>query len=82
MAIIKDEGTKSEAVNLEPLVKKWGPEGERTNIEEGMKYSDFIPEVKGKLRATALEIIILNWVDRLRGRDSRVSVYSTKKSSQ
>jgi TRAP-type C4-dicarboxylate transport system substrate-binding protein len=69
-AIIKEEGAKSEAVNLDLVKNKWAVEAVELNVENGMTHMPFTPEVSAKLREIALEKIIPNWVDRVGGTDT------------
>jgi C4-dicarboxylate-binding protein DctP len=69
-AIIKEEGAKSEAINLDLLVNKWADEAIQTNVDAGMTHIPFTDEVNAQLRKTALDSIIPNWVDRVGGPDT------------
>jgi len=69
-AIIKEEGAKSEAVNLDLVKNKWADEAIEQNVANGMTHMPFTPEVSAKLREIALESIIPNWVDRVGGTDT------------
>ena len=69
-AIIKEEGAKSEAINLDLVKNKWAVEAVELNVENGMTHMPFTPEVSAKLREIALEKIIPNWVDRVGGTDT------------
>ena len=68
--IIKEEGAKSEAVNLDLVKNKWAAEAIESNAAKGMKHMEFTPEVTVKLREIALDSIIPNWVSRVGGADT------------
>ena len=68
--ILKEEGAKSEAVNLDMLRNVWSVEGIQINVDEGMEHIAFSPEIESRLREIALESIVPNWVDRVGGYDT------------
>jgi len=68
--IIKEEGAKSEAVNLDLVKNKWAAEAIESNAAKGMTHMEFTPEVTVKLREIALDSIIPNWVSRVGGADT------------
>ena len=77
-AILKEEGAKTEAENLR-LVNEWDQEGVDLNVESGMIYSDFTPEMKQRIRESAIEIVLPNWVGRVGGPDTfEVEVFNEK----
>ena len=78
-AILKEIGQEYEAENLRLLKEDWDPAGITLNVAEGMKYSDFPDEVKTRMRSTALNVIIPNWVERAGGPDSEgVQIFNEK----
>ena len=78
-AILKEIGQEYEAENLRLLKAQWDPDGINLNVEEGMEYSDFPDEVKARMRETALNAIIPNWVERAGGADSEgVKIFNDK----
>ncbi len=78
-AILKEIGQEYEAENLRLLKEDWDPAGITLNVAEGMKYSDFPDEVKTRMRSTALDLIIPNWVERAGGPDSEgVQIFNEK----
>lgn len=78
-AILKEVGQEYEAENRRLLKEKWDPDGINLNVEEGMEYSDFPPDVKAQMRVTALNTIIPNWVDRAGGPASEgVNIFNEK----
>ena len=77
--ILKEIGQEYEAENLRLLKEDWDPAGITLNVGEGMKYSDFPDEVKTRMRSTALDLIIPNWVERAGGPDSEgVQIFNEK----
>ena len=68
--ILKEEGAKSEAVNLDLLKNVWSVEGIQINVDEGMEHIPFSPEIEAKLREIALDSIVPNWVKRVGGYDT------------
>ena len=77
-AVLKEEGAKTEAENLR-LVLEWDREGVDLNVEAGMIYSDFTPEMKERIREGAIEIVLPNWVGRVGGPDTpEVKVFNEK----
>ncbi len=77
--ILKEIGQEYEAENLRLLKEDWDPAGITLNVAEGMKYSDFPDEVKTRMRSTALDLIIPNWVERAGGPDSEgVQIFNEK----
>ena len=78
-AILKEIGQEYEAENLRLLKEDWDPAGITLNVAEGMKYSDFPDEVKTRMRSTALDLIIPNWVERAGGPNSEgVQIFNEK----
>ncbi len=78
-AVLKEVGQEYEAENLRLLKEDWDPAGISLNVEEGMEYSDFPDDVKAKMRETALNLIIPNWVQRAGGLDSEgVNIFNQK----
>ena len=78
-AILKEVGQEYEAENLRLLKEDWDPDGITLNVAEGMTYSDFPDEVKTRMRSTALDLIIPNWVERAGGPDSEgVQIFNEK----
>ena len=78
-AILKEIGQEYEAENLRLLKEDWDPAGITLNVAEGMTYSDFPDEVKTRMRSTALDLIIPNWVERAGGPDSEgVQIFNEK----
>ncbi len=78
-AILKEVGQEYEAENLRLLKEDWDPAGITLNVEEGMEYSDFSDDVKVRMRETALNLIIPNWVQRVGGPDSEgVNIFNEK----
>ena len=78
-AILKEVGQEYEAENLRLLKSQWDPDGINLNVEEGMEYHDFPDDVKARMRATALETIIPNWVERAGGPGSEgVNIFNQK----
>ena len=78
-AILKEVGQEYEAENLRLLKEQWDPDGINLNVEEGMEYSDFPDDVKSRMRTTALDTIIPNWVDRAGGPASEgVNIFNEK----
>ena len=78
-AILKEVGQEYEAENLRLLKSDWDPAGISLNVEEGMEYSDFPDDVKARMRATALDLIIPNWVERAGGPSSEgVQIFNDK----
>ena len=78
-AILKEVGKEYEAENLRLLKEEWDPAGITLNVEEGMEYSDFPDDVKAKMRETALDLIIPNWVQRAGGPGSEgVRIFNEK----
>ncbi len=78
-AILKEVGQEYEAENLRLLKEDWDPDGITLNAGEGMTYSDFPDDVKAKMRETALDLIIPNWVERAGGPDSEgVQIFNEK----
>ena len=78
-AVLKEVGTEYEAENLRLLKEQWDPDGINLNVEEGMEYSDFPDDVKAKMRDTALDLIIPNWVERAGGPSSEgVQIFNEK----
>ena len=78
-AILKEVGQEYEAENLRLLKEQWDPDGINLNVEEGMEYSDFPDDVKSRMRATALDTIIPNWVERAGGPASEgVNIFNEK----
>ena len=78
-AILKEIGQEYEAENLRLLLEDWDPAGITLNVGEGMAYSDFPDDVKTRMRATALDLIIPNWVERAGGADSEgVRIFNEK----
>ena len=78
-AILKEVGQEYEAENLRLLKEDWDPAGITLNVEEGMEYSDFPDDVKARMRETALDLIIPNWVQRAGGPDSEgVQIFNEK----
>jgi TRAP-type C4-dicarboxylate transport system substrate-binding protein len=78
-AILKEVGQEYEAENLRLLLEDWDPAGITLNVGEGMAYSDFPDDVKTRMRATALDLIIPNWVERAGGPDSEgVRIFNEK----
>ena len=78
-AILKEIGQEYEAENLRLLKEDWDPAGITLNVGEGMAYSDFPDEVKTRMRSTALNVIIPNWVERAGGPDSEgVQIFNEK----
>ena len=77
--IIKEVGREYEAENLRLLKEDWDPAGISLNVAEGMEYSDFPDDVKAKMRDTALNLIIPNWVERAGGPTSEaVQIFNDK----
>ena len=77
--VLKEIGAEFEAENLRLLKAEWDPDGINLNVEEGMEYHDFPDDVKARMRATALETIIPNWVERAGGPDSEgVNIFNEK----
>ncbi len=77
--ILKEVGKEYEAENLRLLTEDWDPAGITLNAGEGMTYSDFPDDVKAKMRETALNLIIPNWVERAGGPDSEgVNIFNEK----
>jgi len=68
--IIKEEGVKSEQVNLDLLVNKWAVEAIQSNVDAGMTHILFSDDINAKLLETAMEEIVPNWVGRLGGADT------------
>jgi TRAP-type C4-dicarboxylate transport system substrate-binding protein len=68
--IIKEEGVKSEQVNLDLLVNKWAVEAIESNVDAGMTHILFSDDINAKLLETAMEEIVPNWVGRLGGADT------------
>lgn len=68
--IIKEEGAKAEAINLDLLRNKWSVEAIQTNEAAGMTHLPFTPEVEAKLHEIALDSIVPNWVKRVGGVDT------------
>ena len=78
-AVLKEVGKEYEAENLRLLKADWDPAGISLNVEEGMEYSDFPGDVKAKMRETALNLIIPNWVERAGGPSSEgVQIFNDK----
>ena len=78
-AILKEVGREFETENLRLLKEDWDPAGITLNVAEGMVYSDFPEEVKTRMRSTALNLIIPNWVERAGGPDSEgVNIFNEK----
>ena len=78
-AILKEVGREFETENLRLLKEDWDPAGITLNVAEGMVYSDFPEEVKTRMRSTALNLIIPNWVERAGGPDSEgVQIFNEK----
>lgn len=78
-AVLKEIGKEYEAENLRLLKEQWDPDGINLNVEEGMEYSDFPDDVKAKMRDTALDLIIPNWVERAGGPSSEgVQIFNEK----
>lgn len=69
-AILKEEGAKSEAINLDMLKNVWSVEGIQINVDQGMEHIAFSPEIEAKLREIALDSIVPNWVKRVGGYDT------------
>ena len=77
--ILKEVGQEYEAENLRLLKEQWDPDGINLNVEEGMEYHDFPDDVKAKMRETALNTIIPNWVGRAGGPASEgVNIFNEK----
>ena len=77
--ILKEVGKEYEVENLRLLKEEWDPAGITLNVEEGMEYSDFPDDVKARMRETALNLIIPNWVQRAGGPDSEgVNIFNEK----
>ncbi len=77
--ILKNIGREYEAENLRLLKEDWDPVGISLNVEEGMEYSDFPDDVKARMRHTALNLIIPNWVERAGGPSSEgVQIFNEK----
>ena len=78
-AILKEVGQEYEAENLRLLKSDWDPAGISLNVAEGMEYSDFPDDVKARMRETAMNTIIPNWVERAGGPDSEgVNIFNEK----
>ena len=78
-AVLKEVGKEYEVENLRLLKEDWDPAGITLNAGEGMTYSDFPDDVKAKMRDTALDLIIPNWVERAGGPDSEgVNIFNEK----
>ena len=78
-AVLKEVGQEFEAENLRLLKSDWDPAGITLNEGEGMTYSDFPDDVKAQMRATAMELIIPNWVERAGGANSEgVAIFNEK----
>ena len=78
-AILKEIGQEYEAENLRLLKADWDPAGITLNVEKGMAYSDFPDDVKARMRETALNLIIPNWVQRTGGPNSEgVNIFNEK----
>ena len=78
-AILKEVGQEYEVENLRLLKEDWDPAGITLNVEKGMAYSDFPDDVKAKMRETALNLIIPNWVQRAGGPNSEgVNIFNEK----
>ena len=77
--ILKEVGAEFDAENRRLLKAQWDPDGINLNVAEGMEYSDFPADVKAKMRAAALDIIIPNWVQRAGGSNSEgVRIFNEK----
>ena len=77
--ILKEVGQEFDAENRRLLKAEWDPDGINLNVEEGMEYHDFPDDVKVQMRATALESIIPNWVERAGGPNSEgVQIFNEK----
>ena len=79
--ILREEGARSEAVNLDLLLTKWGTEGEQNNVDAGMELINISPEIQDRLREISLEIIIPNWIQRSGGPDSEAAALFNKIAS-
>ena len=78
-AILREVGQEFEAENIRLLKEQWDPDGINLNVEEGMEYHDFPDDVKVRMRATALDLIIPNWVERAGGPNSEgVQIFNEK----
>ena len=77
--VLKEVGEEFDVENRRLIKAEWDPDGINLNVAEGMEYHDFPDDVKVKMRETALEIIIPNWVDRAGGPDSEgVRIFNDK----
>ena len=77
--VLKEVGAEFEAENLRLLKAEWDPDGINLNVEGGMEYHDFPDDVKARMRATALDTIIPNWVERAGGPNSEgVNIFNEK----
>ena len=77
--ILKEVGAEFDAENRRLLKAEWDPDGINLNVEEGMEYHDFPDDVKARMRVTALETIIPNWVERAGGPSSEgVQIFNEK----
>ena len=78
-AILKEVGAEFDAENRRLLKAEWDPDGINLNVEEGMEYHDFPDDVKARMRVTALNTIIPNWVERAGGPNSEgVQIFNEK----
>ena len=78
-SILRQVGKEYEAENRRLLKIEWELDGINLNVERGMTHSDFPDDVKAKMRETAINVIIPNWIDRVGGPDSRaVRIFNEK----
>lgn len=67
--ILLEEGLKHEERNL-AAVYVWDEESVGQNIEEGMEYSEFSPELHAILKDAAINEVLPKWIDRAGGPQS------------
>jgi TRAP-type C4-dicarboxylate transport system substrate-binding protein len=68
--IVREEAMAHQVENRRLMEDVWDPAGITDNVDGGMEFIEFTPEIQTALRQAAIDVVIPNWVDRTGGPNS------------
>ena len=69
-AIVREEALAHQVENRRLMENVWDPAGIKDNVDGGMEFIEFTPELKTALKQASIDVVIPNWVERNGGPNS------------
>ena len=69
-AIVREEAMAHQVENRRLVENVWDPAGIKDNVDGGMEFVEFTPELKAALKQASIDVVIPQWVERNGGPNS------------